>query len=297
MTTVGNSKGRGWAFKDEKHQSLLRRPGRTLLPDNNECSVLINELDTLIKDMKDVNINMEKIQTLFATTTDGMSSNVSKQFLDYAFGNKKFGYKLAMLASDQEFSAINWNDTNMQKIIITRLQRDYENREQILKEDVNHFRNIVDFFGSFLYYKGILSFLMASPLFVYLNMLLELGTAEDIELMAAKFTQIWATLIKDLKKKNTSIEEMDDIKSFLINVRKKVLGGNLANPSLSWLLFIIDLSCYSGNLPAYLKELHSSNLKILNSIYMIYLDDQDIPKKEHTAPRAIKGSHVNQQSN
>ncbi|XP_058788581.1 uncharacterized protein LOC131662732 isoform X1 [Phymastichus coffea] len=229
MSVIGKGRGRG--FTDVR-DAPLRRPGQTNI---SKFSDLIDLIDDVC--FKDPMFN-EKVDKILQMFEHLLKSNSIKEIFEdlhkQALDDRQFGIKLNIVCCDPKIYTL--TDCMLRSIILTILQKDYEERDQIKKRSIVQFRNAVSLLGGvYCNFKinGTPLKILSGPLLCYLQMLLDTSEEEDIELITV---QLFVNGSKIFEKPLHGSED------FLISVRRVLVNRNLSAKSRAMLLYIIDSS-------------------------------------------------------
>ncbi|KAJ8674593.1 hypothetical protein QAD02_005855 [Eretmocerus hayati] len=220
------ARGRGRGFVE----APLRRPGQPLVTKFND---LINLIDNL--DIEDLSCQ-SKVDHLVQNINDSIKNNSLEEVFDdfhkRALEDRLFGTKLAIALCDRRVQSLD----SFRKIMLQTLQKDFEEREEIKKKNVLHFRNAISLLGEVCNtYKinGKPLGILEPALIQYFDLLLEDAEEEDVELVLSQIL---------LNGKSASELCPTELSALMNKIRKVLMKRNLSAKSRGLLLFSIDLA-------------------------------------------------------
>ncbi|KAF3427898.1 hypothetical protein E2986_03912 [Frieseomelitta varia] len=275
MVSIG--RGRGWAQNDGH---LLSKPGKSLYSDDMTYVNLVSLINL---------VNSENVAQKTEDVVKLINEKVNKENLkeihdklySYALNNRDFGLKLLMVYNYPTIKNIcDSEGTSLYKHLVKRFQIDYEKRRDLRQKNAVQFHNAVVLFSKYLSYivHSSCKFLaLQSALMDYMEMLLETGSPEDIQVFTEQLIVHGNNLHSSYK------EKLEDL---MITARQMLIKENLSFISRQFLLYAIDLESKNFNpLPKYLQKFYklqfSKNFKeedndIVNSLSNINIEDEHL---------------------
>ncbi|XP_030765691.1 uncharacterized protein LOC115889761 [Sitophilus oryzae] len=152
--------------------------------------------------------------------------------------DEDFSSKVVHLFAAQSFSSQEVHKNNLRSLLITKLQENFEDREQMMSSNIIAFRNSIQLMGNV--YNKLRSLggepfrFLILPLFTYFEMLLELKHIEDLKLFAMQLNLNGASI------KNTNPEKISEI---LVKVRDLLCSEDkLSREGKLWLLLSLEVA-------------------------------------------------------
>ncbi|XP_014217528.1 uncharacterized protein LOC106646039 [Copidosoma floridanum] len=277
--------GRGRGFSDGK-DIPLRRPGQSMPIKYND---LINFIANLsIKDATSGVKTDEIVQIINDAIKNKSLKEVYDELHEHALNSdRQFCIKLALACCDSKIHSI--NDNSLRLMVLQKLQKNYEEKDEIKQNSIFAFRNAVVLLGEVYNNLRISNRPMdifANPLLDYLNILLETSEEPDVYIVTS---QIYTNGRKIFDTIPTQLAH------FIMKVRLVLINRNVSAKSRGMLLFIIDFANQNyAPLTELLKEFYLNDLdnKLLAEILT-----GDRSDNESTSKNNIHVEKDNAQSN